>query len=129
MPVLCFLLLGVFDLGRAFSDQEAVTNAARVGARLAQIQAQRTPPTIDDTAVSQAVINEVNGAISVTAGNITIARDTTCNYLPDGTPASQVVVTVSYAHTILFGLFDNLGNGGQLNLSASATMPYCAPSP
>ncbi|HUS17480.1 MAG TPA: TadE/TadG family type IV pilus assembly protein, partial [Chloroflexia bacterium] len=35
LPLLAVLLLGVFDIGRAFADQESVTNAARQGARYA----------------------------------------------------------------------------------------------
>jgi hypothetical protein len=73
----------------------------------------------NDTKVRNVVINELNGAVSIAnpASDITIT--------PMGTRISsgQVVVTVNYTHSFLFGLIRN----GNLALAASATMPYTGP--
>ncbi|HEX6607472.1 MAG TPA: TadE/TadG family type IV pilus assembly protein [Chloroflexia bacterium] len=113
MPILAALLLGVLDFGRMYAEQLAVTSAAREGARAAMHDTS-------DTNVRNVVTNELNGAVvpnssGSSCGNaICINRDTV---------NGQVVVTVNYTHSFLFGLIRN----GDLALAASATMPYTAP--
>ncbi|HET7079159.1 MAG TPA: TadE family protein [Chloroflexia bacterium] len=113
MPILAALLLGVLDFGRMYAEQLAVTAAAREGARAAMHDTS-------DTNVRNVVTNELNGAVvpnssGSSCGNaICINRDTA---------GGQVVVTVNYTHSFLFGLIRN----GNLALAASATMPYTGP--
>jgi Flp pilus assembly protein TadG len=108
MPLLCLLLLGVLDIGRAFTTQVAVVGAAREGARAGVY-------LDDDNAVRDIVVQDLNGLISINpAIDILITRDT----------VNQTVrVTINYQHQILFGLINHLGNGGWLAVNAHATMP------
>jgi Flp pilus assembly protein TadG len=108
MPILALLLLGVFDIGRVFADQESVTNAAMQGAKWKSLHTDAT-----DTTVKSKVTQELNGAVAVNPNNIQIALDDV---------NAKVTVSVSYQHDILFGLLQRFGT--QLNLSASAAMPY-----
>jgi Flp pilus assembly protein TadG len=109
MPILAALLLGVLDFGRMYAEQLAVTAAAREGARDAMHDS-------NPTSVRNVVINELNGAVSIANPSSDIA----INWDPAN---NQVVVTVNYTHSFLFGLIRN----GNLALAASATMPYTAP--
>jgi hypothetical protein len=110
MPVLCLLLLGVFDLGRLYAEQVAVVSAAREGARAATYLS-------DEDAVKAIVVTEVNNTVTLNpASDISVVWD----------PAPQtmlITVSVTYRHRLLFGLFEAWGNGGQLTVSATATMP------
>lgn len=112
MPILAALLLGVLDFGRMYAEQLTVTAAAREGARAAMHDS-------NDTNVRNVVINELNGAVSIAnpSSDITITAPAT------RISSGQVVVTVNYTHSFLFGLIRN----GNLALAASATMPYAAP--
>jgi hypothetical protein len=108
MPVLCLLLLGVFDLGRLYAEQVAVVSAAREGARAATYLS-------DEDAVKAIVVTEVNNTVALNpATDISVDRDF-------GLQVINVIVT--YRHMLLFGLFEAWGNGGQLTVSATATMP------
>jgi Flp pilus assembly protein TadG len=110
MPVLCLLLLGVFDLGRLYAEQVAVVSAAREGARAATYLS-------DEDAVKAIVVTEVNNTVTLNpASDISVVWDSA--------PQTMMInVTVTYRHRLLFGLFEAWGNGGQLTVSATATMP------
>src|SRR6478672_3212756 len=110
-PVVGLLLLGVFDFGRLYADQVAVTAAAREGARDAMHDT-------NDTSVRAVVVQALNGAITFpnnppTSADIAITRPA------PGSTDGQIVVTVSYTHDLLFGLLPS----STLNMVASATMP------
>ncbi len=113
LPFLCLLLLGVFDLGRMYSEQLAATAAARAGARAAVVTADNSCAT----GVRHVVIQELNGAITLNcpADIPDPVRD------PTGT--GTVTVVINYQHQLLFGLLQDLFHSSTLNLSASATMP------
>src|SRR5215212_730297 len=69
MPFLCLLLLGVFDLGRVYSEQVTVTAAARDGARAATYLS-------DDTVVRGIVVSAINNVVTITpTTDITITSD------------------------------------------------------
>jgi Flp pilus assembly protein TadG len=112
MPILGALLLGVLDFGRIYAEQLTVTAAAREGARDAMHDS-------NDTNVRNVVINELNGAVSIANP----ASDITITPMATRISSGQVVVTVNYTHSFLFGLIRN----GNLALASSATMPYTAP--
>ena len=112
MPILAALLLGVLDFGRIYAEQLTVTAAAREGARAAMHDS-------NDTNVRNVVINELNGAVSIASP----ASDITITPMATRISSGQVVVTVNYTHSFLFGLIRN----GNLALASSATMPYTAP--
>ena len=112
MPILAALLLGVLDFGRIYAEQLAVTAAAREGARAAMHDS-------NDTNVRNVVITELNGAVSIANS----ASDITITPMATRISSGQVVVTVNYTHSFLFGLIRN----GNLALASSATMPYVAP--
>ena len=108
MPILCLLLLGVFDLGRVFAEQVAVVAAAREGARAATYLS-------DNNAVKAIVVAEINNTVVITpATDIDVVRNT---------GLQTISVTVRYRHPLLFGLFEGWGGGGQLTASGTATMP------
>jgi len=108
MPILCLLLLGVFDLGRVYAEQVAVVSAAREGARAATYLS-------DDTAVRNIVVTEVNNTVALDpATDIVIVRDS---------GLQTITITVTYRHPLLFGLFEAWGNGGVFTASGTATMP------
>jgi Flp pilus assembly protein TadG len=108
MPLLCLLLLGIFDLGRIYTEQVAVVAAAREGARAATY-------LTSDAAVRDVVVAEINGTVAITpTSDVTITRDSI---------AQTIRVTVQYRHTILFGLFERWANGGQITAVGRATMP------
>jgi Flp pilus assembly protein TadG len=109
MPILGALLLGVLDFGRIYAEQLTVTAAAREGARAAKQDS-------NEGNVRNVVMNELNGAVSIANPSSDIA----INWDPAN---NQVVVTVNYTHSFLFGLIRN----GNLALASSATMPYTAP--
>ncbi|HLL81454.1 MAG TPA: TadE/TadG family type IV pilus assembly protein, partial [Longimicrobium sp.] len=58
VPVLLLLVLGVVEFGRAWSAHQAVTDAAREGARLAVI----ADPTVTEDSVRKAIRNALSGA-------------------------------------------------------------------
>ena len=108
LPFLTFLLLAVFDIGRAFAEQEAVTAAAREGARYYTHE--------PDVAAVRAVVNADLNGIPASPAQITV-----------DTVRMTVTVLVPYTHDLLFGLLDRFGSGGSLSLSAAATMPLGVP--
>jgi Flp pilus assembly protein TadG len=111
LPFLTFLLLAVFDIGRVFAEQEAVTAAAREGARFA---------THDPSygGVVNVVYSELNGVVGSPAVFETVRVDD-----------QTVTILVVYRHDLLFGLLDRFGDNGVMTLSASATMPLGVPAP
>jgi len=106
LPVLMLLLLGIFDLGRAFNAHIVITNSAREGAYYGSLYPH------DTSGISAQVINEAQGSgIPITADDIAISA-TGAN----GTPIS-VTVTYDFAFltTYLFG-------GSPLTLQSRAEM-------
>jgi hypothetical protein len=121
LPVLAFLTFGLLDFGRAYYFQVAVTNAAREGARVAILNIYTGPqtptcasspwpycPVQTDTAIRQAVQNEVSGTgIVINASQITICppHDTADPACPNSNTrvANYNANTTNYYVTITTG--------------------------
>ena len=94
LPVLMMLMLGIFDLGRAFNAYIVITNAAREGAYFGSLYPH------DTSGISAQVISEAQGSgIPLTADDIAIST-TAAN----GTPISVTVTyDFSFLTTYVFG--------------------------
>ena len=112
LPLMALVLVGVFDLGRAFFASITITNAAREGARYGARYSKyydpltpSIPPYYD---IKQATIREAQGTlVDLTSANATIV--VTCpdtnsdNYCDRYNP---VRVTVSYNYNeMILGFF------------------------
>jgi Flp pilus assembly protein TadG len=103
VPVLMLLLVGVFEFGRAWSAHQAVTDAAREGARLAVI----ADPNVTEDSVARVVRNALSAASlngDLATIRLTGVSDAT------GEPA-RVAVTYPYQLTMLKALQGVNGEG------------------
>jgi hypothetical protein len=97
LPILILILVGVFDLGRAFHALITITNAAREGARYGTLHAS------DEDGMVQAAVNEAAGSgIDIIANDVivTCAKD-------DGrcVRGGALTVTVPYTFESILNLF------------------------
>ena len=92
LPFLVLLLGGIVDLGRAFMAEVVVTNAAREGSRMAQIDrnATTTGTSIQNRAVA--------AATGVASPTVVATPTTACS----NSATAQVTVTVSTSFDWLF---------------------------
>src|SRR4029079_18373983 len=86
IPIFLFLLVALFDLGRAVFSYNTLTNAARDGARMAIVNQDKA--TIIEPAKAQTAIVELNDP-SVSVGFYQMADDGTPDY---GDPCDLVAV-------------------------------------
>jgi Flp pilus assembly protein TadG len=98
LPLLCFLVLGGADLGRAFAIQLAVQNGARAGAEAYAMD--NTPTT---TEAQNAAIAEMNRTptVNATTSNVTVTEKqtdglTNCVHPPSVATPCYVTVRVQY---------------------------------
>ena len=116
LPLLIFVLAGIVDFGMMFRAFEAVTNAAREGARVGVLPGY-DPPDV------QARVNAY-----LAASGLTGARTTAVVNVPVATPAGTFTaraVTVNYTHdfAVLGGVAPLFGgNFGSINLGATSVM-------
>lgn len=103
-PVLILLLLGIFEFGRAFHTQTALSAAAREGARYMAIH--------DDASGATEVTIAAAPSLPLTAGAVTVSPGS-C------TPESTVTVTASLNHTWLTGF---VGAAGSTELTGVGVM-------
>jgi Flp pilus assembly protein TadG len=68
MPLLLLLLTAIFQFGMVFNDYEALTDAARTGARSLAIEYNSTNPC--DAAVLQTMTN-ADGVVNLPSGEVT----------------------------------------------------------
>lgn len=109
VPLLVLMLVGVADLGRAFSTYIAITNAAREGARFAS----KLP--YSESAIEDKVIAEASSSgIMLTADEIEV------NNL-NGTSGDPITVTVVHDFPLILGSLIGLP-GGSITLRNSSTM-------
>jgi len=88
LPLLILILLGVFDLGRAFNAYIVITNAAREGAYYGSLN------PLDSNGIIARVINETqDSGIAVTADDITVSSS--------GVKGSPMLVTVSHDFSLI----------------------------
>ena len=106
LPVLMLLVVGIFDLGRAFNAHIVITNAAREGAYYGSLYPH------DTSGISAQAINEAQGSGIPLAGEDIAISTTGAN----GTPVS---VTVTYDFAFLTTYFFG---GAPLTLQGRAEM-------
>jgi Flp pilus assembly protein TadG len=108
LPLLVLVIVGVFDVGRAFHALITVTNAAREGARYGILYAPN-----DLEGIRNAVQREAQNS------GITLVRDQITRDCPGGTCESgeAVTVTVTFDFEPILGFF-----GGDLTITRSIEM-------
>ena len=90
IPLLLVLMVGIFEVGRAYETWQVLTNAAREGARMAVM------PTSDPN-TTRALIREymANGQLT-RAATATVNIDEGASINVNGTAVSASLVTVDY---------------------------------
>ena len=122
IPIFLFLLVALFDLGRAVFSYNTLTNAAREGARMAIVNQDK--PTIIARAKAQTAIVELNDP-SVSVGFYQMADDGTPDY---GDPCDLVAVgclaVVSFEATYqpITPMIGDLVFGGGVDFTAQSIL-------
>ena len=104
LPILLLLLMGIFEFGRAYHIQTALSGAAREGVRVMALQ--------DDAAEARATAKAASPQLALTDSQISVTP-TTCS----GTTPGTATVTVTYPVELMFGLF-----GADFSLTGNGTM-------
>lgn len=105
LPLLCLILVGIIDLGRAFNAYIVITNAAREGARYGALHPD------DTSGIKARVINEAVGSgVDLTPDDIQISSSSSGN---------PIRVTVTYNLPLIAGLI--LG-GSTVQVQSSVEM-------
>lgn len=133
LPLLLLVVFGIIDFGFMFQRYEAVTNAAREGARLG-VLADYTAAEAQNRALDYLAASGLNGDIRA-CGTGPIVKNSRCAQMTTSTvvvagstPAKtvdQVKVIVEYDHVYQFvGPIMNLFGGGlgSIRLRASSSM-------
>jgi hypothetical protein len=124
LPLLLLVVLGIMDFGLLFQKYEAVTNAAREGARIAALDGYteadvvaRVDQYLDDAGLYDAPIPIYMAPAGVSAG---------------GSCITMTGVTVFYPNQYLFlgGIMNYFGGGsfGSKMISAKAIMRFEGPA-
>ena len=138
LPLLLFVIMGLIDFGFMFQRYEAVTNAAREGARMGVlVPAVATPgmytaTNAQDRALAYLDASGLSGALH-TCNTGAIAPGTRCALMTTSTitipsttlTVDQITMTVEYDHEHQFvGPLMNLFGGGfgTIRLKATVTM-------
>jgi Flp pilus assembly protein TadG len=103
---LLLVVYGIIDFGRAYNAQETLTQAARVGARLAALGK-------DQATVQTAVANAASSSITVSPSDVSVSGN--CS----GTDQSETV-TVPYKFAYLTPLFPS---SHTITITGTATAP------
>ncbi|MDX6535474.1 MAG: hypothetical protein QOJ13_1986 [Gaiellales bacterium] len=90
IPLVMLLLVGIFQLGRAYAESIQVTNAAREGARRAIIGRNAT------NGVQRVVTAAKNSTWSLDRANMTVSVDQPAPWIG----GQDVAVTVTYPYSI-----------------------------
>jgi Flp pilus assembly protein TadG len=90
LPLLLMMMVGIFEVGRAYETWQVLTNAAREGARMAV-----TPSSTEE--ITTALIRQymADGQLGNSA-TATVVVDKTSTINAGGTPVSASLVTVDY---------------------------------
>jgi len=117
MPILIFIIAGIFEFGMMFRALEAVTNAAREGARVGVLPGYN-PPDI------QTRVNDYLNAAGLTGTHTTTVTSQTLATGAGTFPARSVNVSYPYQFVVLSGFAPLVGGGafGSINLTAAAIM-------
>lgn len=106
LSLLIMILLGVFDLGRAFHAYIVITNAAREGAYYGAMH-----PT-DNNGIVARVIGEAEGSgVALSAANVSVSST--------GVSGTPICITVSYDFALLSSF---LLGGRAIRLQSCAEM-------
>ena len=116
LPTLLFMMFAIVELSRMWLDLNVVTQAAREGARVAEVTP--VPSAGFDSGPALARINAVlaGANLTSTAASVTCAAPCAAN--------SQVTATVTVNFQTLFPVFLPWWGGAGVNLTDTAVMRY-----
>ena len=110
LPLMVLVVVGIFELGRAFFAYIAISNAAREGARIYTFSPDTTTIAQINTTVSTEIGNQTLvdpnniASIVIKCGNTYGVVDTKLKL--DACPSEQPIrVTVTYSHKLILGGF------------------------
>jgi Flp pilus assembly protein TadG len=121
-PLVLLIMVGIFEVGRAYQTWQVVTNAAREGARAA-IVPNANPTTVRDLVKKYMTDGQLSGVAGATV-NVNPAA----NFVVNGTTfgATQVTVDYPYQFTMLNPVAKlinkNSANGKPLTMRATSLM-------
>ena len=90
MPLLLLLMVGIFEVGRAYQTWQVVSNAAREGARMAVI------PNSDQTTVRELVREYMSNGQLTEAQTAAVDVNSTATITVNGSNVGASQVTVDY---------------------------------
>lgn len=90
LPIMLVLMVGIFEVGRAYETWQVLTNAAREGARMAVTPSGSVPTT---TALIRQYM--ADGQLTKSASAVVVVNKT-ASITVNGNPVSASAVTVDY---------------------------------
>ena len=127
IPLLLVLMVGIFEVGRAYETWQVLTNAAREGARVAVMP---SGSAADTTALVRQYM--ANGQLTKSA-TASVVIDEAASINVNGTPVSASMVTVDYPfefimlQPIVRLVAPTATVGGPITMHATAIMRNEAP--
>ena len=127
IPLLLVLMVGIFEVGRAYQTWQVLTNAAREGARMS-ITPSSTP--VDTTALIRQYMSDGQLQNAATA---VVSVDKTSSINVNGTAVSASLVTVDYPFSFIMLqpvvrlVAPGATVGGPITMRATAVMRNEAP--
>ncbi|MFM6973649.1 MAG: TadE/TadG family type IV pilus assembly protein [Agromyces sp.] len=116
VPLLIFLLFGIIEASRLYNAQISITNSAREAARFTAVHSGVALADIQAQAVGAAPsLTPALTAAQVAVGYVDSSGVTTTSCGSGG----NVIVTISYPYSFLFGL---LNTNGAITLTGKAMM-------
>jgi Flp pilus assembly protein TadG len=117
MPILIFIIAGIFEFGMMFRALEAITNAAREGARVGVLPGYDVPDV-------QTRVNDYLNASGLTGAHTTTVTNQTLATGAGTFTARSVNVSYPYTFVVLSGFAPMVGGGtfGSINLTAASIM-------
>jgi Flp pilus assembly protein TadG len=127
IPLLLVLMVGIFEVGRAYETWQVLTNAAREGARMAVMP---SGSTADTTALVRAYMS--NGQLTK-AATASVVVNEAASITVNGNPVSASMVTVDYPFEFIMLqpvvrlVSPSATVGGPITMRATAIMRNEAP--
>jgi Flp pilus assembly protein TadG len=121
-PLVLLIMVGIFEVGRAYQTWQVLTNAAREGARAAVV------PGADGTTVKELVRKYMSDGQLGSAASATVTVDQSASFVVNGTSigASQVTVDYPFTFTMLQPVarlvVANSTAGGSMTMRATSLM-------
>jgi Flp pilus assembly protein TadG len=124
LPVLFLLIAGIIEFGRAWNIKQAVTDAAREGARYTVIVDTRTMTQVENRVKDRLTLASIETTNPPTTVSITPAAFFKC---PTGTVGASgaemtVLVTTTYRMGWVGALMSWVGGTSTITISSQATM-------